>query len=67
MKQPNIVIVDYGVGNTWSISNAIRALGYRKLKISKAEQDLLYADALILPGVGALKPALKSLRDQNIG
>ena len=66
MKQPNIVIVDYGVGNTCSISNAIRALGYRKLKISGAEQDLLHADALILPGVGAFEACSKSLRDRHL-
>ena len=66
MRQPNIVIVDYGVGNTCSISNAIRALGYKKLKISGAEQDLLCADALILPGVGAFEACAKSLRDQHL-
>ena len=61
-----MVIVDYGVGNTCSISNAIRALGYKKLKISGAEQDLLYADALILPGVGAFEACAKSLRDRHL-
>ena len=66
MKQPNIVIVDYGVGNICSISNAIRALGYRKLKISGAEQDLLHADALILPGVGAFEACSKASRDQHL-
>ena len=34
------------------------ALGYRKLKISGDEADILNADALILPGVGALKAVL---------
>lgn len=66
MKQPRIVIVDYGVGNTHSVSNAVRALGYSKLKISGAEEDLLNADALILPGVGAFETCAKSLRERHL-
>lgn len=66
MKQPSIVIVDYGVGNTCSVSNAISALGYRKVKISDAETDILNADALILPGVGAFAACAKSLRDRHL-
>lgn len=62
MKQPRIVIVDYGVGNTRSVLNAIGALGYRKLKISCIERDILDADALILPGVGAFETCAKRLR-----
>lgn len=66
MKQPNIIIVDYGVGNTCSVANAICALGYRKLKISVDEVDILNADALILPGVGAFEACSKSLRERQL-
>ena len=66
MKQPSIVIVDYGVGNTRSVSNAISALGYRKLKISGDEADILNADALILPGVGAFEACAKRLRERHL-
>jgi imidazole glycerol-phosphate synthase subunit HisH len=66
MKQPSIVIVDYGVGNTCSVSNAISALGYRKLKISGDEADILNADALILPGVGAFEACAKRLRERHL-
>ena len=66
MNQPSIVIVDYGVGNTCSVSNAISVLGYRKLKISGAEEDLLNADALILPGVGAFEACAKCLRERKL-
>lgn len=62
MTQPRIVIVDYDVGNTLSVWNAITALGYRKLRISAAEQDILDADALILPGVGAFDACVANLR-----
>jgi glutamine amidotransferase len=66
MKQPSIVIVDYGVGNTCSVSNAIRALGYHKLRISGDESDILSADTLILPGVGAFEACVTSLRRRQL-
>lgn len=66
MKQPNIVIVDYGVGNTQSVWNAVRALGYRKLRISCVADDILNADALILPGVGAFAACASNLRERKL-
>jgi glutamine amidotransferase len=66
MSQPNIVIVDYGVGNTHSVYNTIKALGYRKLIISSAESDIHHADALILPGVGAFDACVKNLKERHL-
>ncbi len=66
MKQPKIVIVDYDVGNTYSVWNAIHALGYRRLKISCEEREILGADALILPGVGAFAACVNSLRARRL-
>lgn len=66
MREPKIVIVDYGVGNTRSVSNAINALGYTKLKISADDVDILNADALILPGVGAFEACAKRLRERHL-
>ena len=66
MKQPNITIVDYGVGNTRSVANAIYALGYCKVMISGSEVDIRNSDALILPGVGAFAACAKRLRDLHL-
>ena len=66
MTQRSIVIIDYGVGNTQSVANAIAALGYRYLKISRLKQDLLSADALILPGVGAFNVCMENIRNQQL-
>ena len=66
MNQPNIVIVDYGVGNTLSVWNAVRSLDYVNLRISNQHQDILSADVLILPGVGAFDACLKSLRAHHL-
>ena len=66
MKQPKIVIIDYGVGNTHSVFNAITSLGYRKVKISDEEKLIGAADALVLPGVGAFDEAMKNLEGRGL-
>lgn len=47
-----VVIIDYGAGNLRSVYNALNKLGY-EARITRASKDLLSADAVILPGVGA--------------
>ena len=66
MKQPKIVIVNYGIGNTHSVYNAIKYLGYNKIQISDNENIIELADALILPGVGAFEACANNLRDRNL-
>lgn len=58
--------MDYGVGNTFSVSNAIEFLGYRKLKISDEASVIGDADVLILPGVGAFDEAARNLRERRL-
>jgi glutamine amidotransferase len=66
MKQPSITIIDYGVGNTYSVFNAIASLGYKKIKISDQGKVIQDADALILPGVGAFDACARNLRSRNL-
>ena len=66
MNQPTIVIIDYGVGNTHSVCNAIRSLDYRRLKISNQPQDITAADVLVLPGVGAFEACVQNLRAHHL-
>lgn len=47
-----IVIIDYGAGNLRSVYKAVGKLGYEP-KITRISADILSADAVILPGVGA--------------
>ncbi|MCX8126289.1 MAG: imidazole glycerol phosphate synthase subunit HisH [Dehalococcoidia bacterium] len=56
-----IAIVDYGASNLLSVTNAVVNLGYRP-KVTSAVEDVLRADAVLLPGVGAAADALKKLR-----
>lgn len=56
-----IAIVDYGVGNLKSVSNALAYLG-KESKITGRAEELERADAIILPGVGAFPDAADMLR-----
>lgn len=56
-----IAIIDYGAGNLRSVVNAITKLGHQP-KITSSPGDLLDAQAVILPGVGAAGETMKSLK-----
>ena len=54
-------IVDYGVGNLKSVTNAMKHLGL-ETRITGRSEELERADAIILPGVGAFPDAAERLR-----
>ena len=60
-SRKKIVIVDYGVGNTSSVYNAVKRLRYSSVKISSSPDIITNADYLILPGVGAFEACIKNL------
>lgn len=60
-----IAIVDYGVGNLKSVSNAFAYLGEKTL-ITKDAHELELAQAIILPGVGAFPDAADKLRSTGL-
>jgi glutamine amidotransferase len=65
MNNKNVVIVDYGHGNLYSINQACIHLGYSPI-ISSKQKDILSADSLILPGVGAFKVAMDELANKDL-
>lgn len=65
MAKANIVIVDYGVGNLFNIERAFAALD-AKTTISNEPQQILQADKLLLPGVGAFAAGLERLRKDGL-
>jgi glutamine amidotransferase len=65
MYKQKVVIIDYGVGNTHSVSNALNYLGYRVV-ISNQKNHIKEAEVLILPGVGAFDAAVSSLKVHNL-
>lgn len=60
-----IAVVDYGVGNLKSVTNAMQYLGFETC-ISSDAKDLERADAVILPGVGAFPDAADKLRRSGL-
>ncbi len=55
-----IAIVDYGVGNLFSLSSSLRALGL-EAEVTRDEGRLRRANHIILPGVGAFGDAKAKL------
>ena len=55
-----IVLIDYGVGNLYSVSKAAAYVG-GDVKISSEAEDIRRAEKIILPGVGAFGDCMKNL------
>ncbi len=55
-----IAIIDYGVGNLFSLSASLKYIG-AEAKITGKKEDLREADKIILPGVGAFRDARQKL------
>ena len=60
-----IGIIDYGVGNMFSLCSSCKAIGEEAF-VSGDASELAKADRLILPGVGAFEDAAKKLRDTGM-
>ena len=61
-----IAIIDYGVGNLFSLVSSFAAIG-AEAKATGDPAQLLAADRLILPGVGAFEDAARALRETGLG
>ena len=58
-------IIDYGVGNLFSLRSSFAAIGVEAF-VSGDATELAKADRLILPGVGAFGDAAQKLRDSGL-
>ena len=61
-----IAIVNYGVGNLFSLASSFAYIGQEPVVTSDTE-ILAKADKIILPGVGAFSDAAKKLRETGLG
>ena len=60
-----VAIVDYGVGNLFSLKSSFAAIGVDV--VVTADPDVLKnADSIVLPGVGAFEDAAKKLRNSGL-
>lgn len=60
-----IAIIDYGVGNLFSLCSSLKRIGAEAVVTSDPEM-IRAADKLILPGVGAFADAAQKLRDSGL-
>ena len=60
-----VAIIDYGVGNLFSLCSSLKKIGVEAVVTSDPEV-IRNADKLILPGVGAFANAVQKLRDSGL-
>jgi glutamine amidotransferase len=61
-----VAIVDYGAGNTRSVLRAFEAAGAEKVVLADTPEQLVAADRIVLPGVGAGGAAMAGLRKRAL-
>lgn len=62
---PTVAIIDFGMGNLFSVKRACEHWGMNAV-ITSSHQDILSADAAVLPGVGAFGDAMEAIRRLNL-
>jgi glutamine amidotransferase len=60
-----VVVIDYGMGNVWSVVSAVRYLG-SECVLSGSPEYVENADRLILPGVGSFRKAMAALKSKGL-
>lgn len=60
-----ITIVDYDTGNIKNLQRALQAVGIDS-KVTDQKNELLAANGIILPGVGAFSTAMNELKQRNL-
>jgi len=60
-----VVIVDYGLGNIFSVRKALEHCG-ATVDLSEDPHVIMRAERLVLPGVGAFRDGMSGLRDRNL-
>jgi len=64
-NRPNVVIIDYGMGNLFSLKRVINHLGGTAV-ISGDPDGIVSAERLILPGVGAFGDGMENLSRRDL-
>ena len=60
-----LAVIDYGVGNLFSLQSSLKAIG-EYAKVTSDRDEIRAADRLILPGVGAFEDAARLLRESGM-
>jgi glutamine amidotransferase len=57
-----VALIDYGAGNLRSAAKALEAAGAASVRVTDSPADVLAADRIVLPGVGAFGACAAALR-----
>ena len=60
-----IAIIDYGVGNLFSLNASFNMIG-AKTVVTADPETIMNASHVILPGVGAYEDAVRKLRESGL-
>ena len=60
-----VVIVNYGMGNIYSVQSALNFLGFESEYLDDPEK-ILNADKIILPGVGSFRKAMQNIISKGL-
>ena len=61
-----IAVIDYGMGNLRSVAKALESAGANEVRVSSDAGIIRGADKIVLPGVGAIKEAMRELKRLNL-
>lgn len=65
MSSSLVTIVDYGIGNLYSVQRALEACG-AEVRLTSDPHAVEQAPRLVLPGVGAFEDGMKGLRERGL-
>lgn len=66
MTNTKVTIVDYGIGNIYSVKRAFEVCGADNISISSDPAEILSADRVVLPGVGAFADGMIGLQERGL-
>ena len=58
----SVAVIDYGMGNLHSVAKALEHAGARQVLVTSEPQQILDADRVVLPGVGAIRDCITEVR-----
>jgi imidazole glycerol-phosphate synthase subunit HisH len=60
-----VTVIDYGIGNLFSVARALERCG-AEVRLSSDPEQIIAAERLVLPGVGAFEDGMRGLRDRGL-
>lgn len=66
MSGKSVTIVDYGIGNLYSVKRAFEVCGAEGIIISDDPAVISAAERVVLPGVGAFSDGMRGLRERGL-